>query len=203
MAWEVKWCAQGHGTSSDKGAIQGPVWFQMQSSTATLQPKSSSQRTFLIPGLCIKHILKSQPPPGRRLPEWPKWLSPLLCSVSPVLPPQKNPAHWLLGQSRYWEGSVYFGTLAVGNSINEQFPSGAFFPPINSSILPATSSIYWQPRDQVPLPFSPTSFIHCWNDHHRHINEYSNILISMVSLTFPIQATHVLQQSTNQGLHRY
>lgn len=115
-------------------------------------------------------------------------------------PTSEEPAHWLSGQSQFWEGSarswascVYFGTLDLGNSINEQFPSGVFFP-INSSMLPATSSLYWQPRDQVPLPFSPTSFIHCWNDRCRHVNEFSTIChdYCLVSLTFPIQATNVL-----------
>lgn len=122
MTWEVKWLAQEQ-VVAEQPFIQ--YWFQMQSSPATLLPKSSSQRVFLI--LSIKHVFKRQPLPGRcRLEMATEALtSTWFHQPCPPASGESLPLELLWGQRQGWEGSasswtsdVYFGTLGLGNSIN-------------------------------------------------------------------------------------
>lgn len=135
MAWEVKWCAQGHRTSTNKAAIQDQVWFQMQSSTATLRvifPKNISDS---------KSLHRACAPKPARTWEMSSWVAIVRLTFAQFhqsCPPASEEPHaqeLLSGQRQFWEGSagdwaskVYFSTLALGNSINSAVPQWDVFP---------------------------------------------------------------------------
>lgn len=137
MAWEVTWCAQGHRTSANKAAIQNQVWFQMQSSIATLRqaifPKNISDSKSLHRAFAPKPATT--------------WETSSRVAIARVTfaqfhqscpPASEEPRlqELLSGQRQFWKGSardwaskVYFSTLALGNSINSAVPQWDVFPP--------------------------------------------------------------------------